>query len=45
MPVQIGQRNNRVAEVISGLTVGDQVVLHPSDRIQEGVSVFERDIP
>lgn len=45
MPVQIGQRNNRVAEVISGLAVGDQVVLHPSDRIQEGVSVSERDIP
>jgi len=44
-PVQIGQRNNRVAEVISGLSVGDRVVLHPSDRIQEGVSVSERDIP
>lgn len=44
-PVQIGQRNNRVAEVISGLTVGDRVVLHPSDRIQDGVSVSERDIP
>jgi HlyD family secretion protein len=44
-PVQIGQRNNRVAEVISGLSVGDQVVLHPSDRIQEGVSVSVRDIP
>jgi HlyD family secretion protein len=44
-PVQIGQRNNRVADVISGLLVGDQVVLHPSDRIQEGVSVSEREIP
>jgi len=44
-PVQIGQRNNRVAEVISGLIVGDRVVLHPSDRIQDGVSVSERDIP
>jgi HlyD family secretion protein len=44
-PVQIGQRNNRVAEVISGLSVGDRVVLHPSDRIQDGVSISERDIP
>jgi HlyD family secretion protein len=43
MPVQIGQRNNRVAQVISGLSVGDQVVLHPSDRVQEGVSVSVRE--
>ena len=43
-PVQIGQRNNRVTEVISGLSVGDRVVLHPSDRIQEGTSVSERDV-
>jgi HlyD family secretion protein len=41
--VQIGQRNNRVAEIISGLSVGDRVVLHPSDRVQEGVSVSERE--
>ena len=41
-PVQIGQRNNRVAEVVSGLSVGDQVVLHPSDRISDGVAVAER---
>jgi HlyD family secretion protein len=41
--VQIGQRNNRVAEVSSGLSVGDQVVLHPSDRIQEGVAVSQRE--
>lgn len=40
--VQIGQRNNRVAEVSSGLSIGDKVVLHPSDRIQEGISVSER---
>jgi HlyD family secretion protein len=44
LTVQIGQRNNRVAEVISGLSVGEQVVLHPSDRIEEGVSVSERKI-
>ena len=41
-PVEIGHRNNRVAEVISGLTVGDQVILHPSDRIKDGTRVSER---
>lgn len=43
-PVEVGQRNNRAAQVISGLSAGDQVILHPSDRIQEGVSVAERNI-
>jgi len=41
-PVQIGQRNNRVAEVVSGLSAGDRVVLHPSDRVTEGTAVAER---
>jgi len=42
MPVQLGHRNNRMAEVTSGLSVGDKVVLHPSDRIREGIAVTER---
>lgn len=42
-PVQIGRRNNRSAEVISGLAVGDRVVVHPSDRIEDGSRVGERD--
>jgi HlyD family secretion protein len=41
-PIQIGQRNNRAAEIISGLSMGDQVILHPSDRVQDGVAVAER---
>lgn len=41
--VKVGQRNNRLAEVLSGLSAGDQVVLHPSDRIEDGVSVAERE--
>ena len=41
--VEIGHRNNRVAEVLTGLSAGTQVVLHPSDRISEGVSVTERE--
>jgi HlyD family secretion protein len=41
--VEIGHRNNRVAEVISGLATGDQVVLHPSDRVREGARVAPRE--
>jgi len=41
--VKIGHRNNRVAEVLSGLSEGDRVVLHPSDRVKEGVAVAERE--
>ncbi len=40
--VTLGQRNNRIAEITSGLAVGDKVVLHPSDRISEAVAVSER---
>lgn len=42
--VKIGQRNSRMAEVESGLSAGDLVVLHPSDRIKEGVAVIQRDV-
>lgn len=41
--VQIDHRNSRVAEVTSGLSPGDRVVLHPSDRIKDGISVAERE--
>jgi len=41
--VKIGHRNNRVAEVLSGLSSGVQVVLHPSDRIKNGVAVLKRE--
>lgn len=40
--VKIGHRNNRTAEIVSGLTEGDQVILHPSDRIKDGVVVAQR---
>lgn len=40
--IKIGQRNNRAAEVLSGLVAGDRVVLHPSDRVMDGVTVAER---
>lgn len=41
-PVQIGSRNNRAAEVRSGLSESDRVVLHPSDRVKDGSAVAER---
>jgi len=41
--VKIGHRNNRIAEVLAGLPAGTQVVLHPSDRISDGVRVTQRD--
>jgi HlyD family secretion protein len=40
--VEIGQRNQRFARVVEGLREGDRVVLHPSDRIQDGAAVAER---
>ena len=40
--VKISHRNNRVAEVIEGLSPGVQVVAHPSDRIADGVRVAQR---
>ena len=40
--VQVGRRNNRIAEILSGLSEGDQVVLHSSDRVADGVAVSAR---
>jgi HlyD family secretion protein len=42
--VNIDHRNERMAEVVSGLAPGDRVILHPSDRIEDGVAISERDI-
>ncbi|MDH3580845.1 MAG: secretion protein HlyD, partial [Hyphomicrobiales bacterium] len=40
--VEIGQRNTENAQLLSGLKVGDVVVLHPSDRVADGVRIEER---
>ena len=34
--VEIGQRNASEAEVLTGLDVGERVVLHPDERLGEG---------
>jgi HlyD family secretion protein len=38
-PVEIGQRNNAHADVLSGLVPGDKVVMHPSDRVTAGTRI------
>lgn len=39
VPVEIGHRGTSEAEVLTGLGDGDEVILHPSDRVAEGVRV------
>jgi len=40
--VELGNMNGDAAEVLSGLSVGEQVIQHPGDRISDGVSVTPR---
>jgi HlyD family secretion protein len=42
-PVKVGHRNNRMAEILSGISEGDRVALHPSDRVKDGVAVAQRE--
>lgn len=41
-PVKVGRQNGLEAEILEGLSEGDQIVLHPSDQIEEGVAVRQR---
>jgi HlyD family secretion protein len=40
--VKIGRQNGLEAEILDGLAEGDEVILHPSDQIQDGVKVRQR---
>jgi HlyD family secretion protein len=40
--VELGRRNGEVAELLSGLSAGDVVIVHPSDRVVEGVEIVSR---
>lgn len=40
--VKVGHRNEDVAEVLGGLSEGQQVVMHPTDKIAEGRVVVAR---
>lgn len=41
-PIEVGLRNTRHAEVLSGLASGDIVVIHPPNAVSEGVAVEAR---
>ncbi len=41
-PLVVGHRNNLAAEVLDGLSPGERVVLHPSDRIADGTRIVDR---
>jgi HlyD family secretion protein len=40
--IRLGRQNGLEAEVLEGLSVGDQVTLHPNDQIEPGVEVRPR---
>lgn len=40
--IQIGQRNGLEAEVLSGLSVGEQVLVYPGEAVADGVRVTAR---
>ncbi len=40
--IEIDHRNDIVAEVVDGLSPGDVVVLHPSDKVSDGAAVEAR---
>lgn len=39
--LEIGQRNDFEVEVLSGVVEGEEVILHPGDRVHEGTLVVE----
>jgi HlyD family secretion protein len=41
-PVAVGRRNGRVTQILGGLSPGDAVVLHPSDRLGPGSRIRVR---
>jgi len=40
--ITIGQRNGLTAQILSGLNVNDKIINHPSEAIEDGVSIAER---
>ena len=38
-PIEIGHRGDREAEVLTGLTESDRVIVHPSDRLTDGARI------
>lgn len=42
--VRLGQRNSLAAQILEGLREGDQVILHPSDQVHDGIAVRQRNV-
>ena len=40
--VEVGQRNAREAQILGGLSAGDQVIEYPGDQVQDGIEVVAR---
>jgi HlyD family secretion protein len=40
--VKVGQRNGLNAQVLAGIEAGEQVIVHPDDRVHAGVRVATR---
>jgi HlyD family secretion protein len=40
--IKVGHNNGLEAEVLEGLSDGDRLLLHPSDRVADGVAIRER---
>ncbi len=40
--VEIGRRNSRTAQVLSGLEPGEAVIIHPSDDLVDGAEIVDR---
>ena len=41
-PVKVGKKSGLAAEVVEGLSDHDAVVVHPSDKVADGVQVIRR---
>lgn len=41
-PVRVGQNNGLEAQILDGLEEGEHVIVHPSDKVKEGVAILER---
>lgn len=37
--VKVGQRNGLMAQIVSGINAGDNVIVHPDDQVKDGVRV------
>lgn len=44
VPVQVGANNGLLAEIVQGLDVGQPVIVHPSDAVQDGTAVQSRQL-